>query len=224
MRKVIISTFIASLFVLNGCSQQLSDKVLSYQENFEIIGAEREEIIGNISDTIYESIDRSNSEATNVIVDPILQEGNDVTLPEGRYEIVAQIAGNVFVRDEQGELLFRDIIAPPPFGVGKVTVNVNGKHTIHVDGFEQAFITPVPTQLSNELSPGIWEVGKDIEAGSYSVTGDGFGYLQIFEQGESPKVFEVLGDSSQTIAIHLKDGQKLKITRVSTVQFSKETN
>lgn len=221
MKKVIIVATIVSLFILTGCIQQLSDKVLSYQENYELIGDERVEIIGNISNTIYESIDRSNSEATELIIDPIFQEGNDVILPEGRYAIAAQIAGNVFVRDEAGELLFHDIIAPPPFGVGKVTFDVNGKHIVHVDGFEQVFITPVATQLSNELSPGIWEVGKDIEEGSYTVTGDGFGYLQIFQQGEEPKVYELLGATNQEITLHLKEGQKVKITRVSTVQFNK---
>lgn len=220
MKKAIISMFIVSLIVLTGC-QQLSEKVLVYQENYEIIGTEREEIIGEVSDTIYESIDRSNSAATNVFIEPILQEGNDVTLPEGRYEITALMAGNVFVRDEHGTLLFHDIIARSPYGVERITVDVNGKHIIHVDGFDNVMITPVPTQLSNELSPGIWEVGKDIKAGNYTVKGTGLGYLQIFEQGQSPQVFEVIGWGSESVSeIQLKDGQKIKITGAQTVQFN----
>lgn len=45
------------LFVLIGCSQQSSksEKRLSYQENSEIIGEEKEEIVGDISDTMYDS-------------------------------------------------------------------------------------------------------------------------------------------------------------------------
>lgn len=58
------------LFVLAGCSQNSpkSKKVLSYQENSEIIGEEKEEIIGEISDTMYESIDRSNAEAEEIVI------------------------------------------------------------------------------------------------------------------------------------------------------------
>lgn len=64
----------------------------------------------------------------------------------------------------------------------------------------------------NELTAGIWEVGKDIEAGNYSVipgTDFAFGYLQIFEEGEPPRVFEFLnGPPKSGMDIQLKDDRK----------------
>lgn len=220
MKRVILFIYIASLLVLNGC-QQPSEKITRYQENYEIIGKEKDEMITNTSETIYESIDRSNSEAKEVIIEPIYKEGKDVILPQGRYEIGGHITGNVYIHDEHGQLLFHDIIGTPPLGVENITIDVNGSHIVHVDGFEQAYIIPVSTELSTELSSGIWEVGKDIEEGRYTVTGSGLGYLQIYEQGKSPQVFEVIGGDSHTASkVHLKDGQMLKISGVNLIQFS----
>lgn len=218
MKRAVI--YIASLLVLTGC-QQPSEKITSYQENYEIIGKEKDEIINNTSETIYGSIDRSNSEAKEVIIEPIYKDGEDVILPQGRYQIGGRITGNVYIHDEHGQLLFHDVLGTPPLGVERITVDVNGSHIVHVDGLEQAYILPVPTQLSSELSAGIWEVGKDIKEGSYTVTGSGLGYLQIYEQGESSRVFEVIGGDSHTASkIHLKDGQKLKISGINSIQFS----
>ncbi|TCJ01611.1 hypothetical protein [Cytobacillus praedii] len=220
MKRTILFLYIASMLFLNGC-QQLSEKIISYQENYEIVGKEKDEMINNTSETIYESIDRSNLDAKEVIIDPIYKDGEDVILPRGRYKIGGHITGNVYIHDEHGKLLFHDILGTAPLGVESITVDVNGSHIVHVDGFEQAYIMPVTTQLSSELSSGIWEVGKDIEEGSYTVTGSGLGYLQIYEQGESPQVFEVIGGDSHTASkVHLKDGQKLKISGVNIIQFS----
>lgn len=220
MKRTILFLYIASMLFLNGC-QQPSEKITSYQENYEIVGKEKDEMINNTSETIYESIDRSNLDAKEVIIDPIYKDGEDVILPQGRYEIRGQITGNVYIHDAHGQLLFHDILGTAPLGVESITVDVNGSHIVHVDGFEQAYIIPVTTQLSSELSSGIWEVGKDIEEGSYTVTGSGLGYLQIYKQGESPQVFEVIGGDSHTASkVHLKDGQKLKISGVNIIQFS----
>ncbi|MFD2043483.1 hypothetical protein ACFSTA_03735 [Ornithinibacillus salinisoli] len=226
MKRIVLLIFIACLFVLSGCQQQPSEKVLRYQENSEIIGTEKDEIIGEISDTIYESIDRSNSGAEEVVLFPIDREGEDIILPEGRYMITGGQSGNVIVNDEHGVLLFHGIL-DQAYGVASVTVDVNGSHSVHVDGLEEASITPVTTQLSNQLSTGIWEVGKDIEEGDYSVMADSgyaFGDLQIFEEGESTKVYEIIDSSPDSkIKVHLQDGQKIKITGVSNLQFEPQS-
>src|SRR5690606_39763555 len=49
-----------------------------------------------------------------------------------------------------------------------ITVDLNGEHAVHIDGFDEVFITPVETQITKELHAGIWEVGKDIEIGRAS--------------------------------------------------------
>lgn len=221
--------FITCLFVLIGCSHEPSEKVLRYQENNEIIGKERDEIIGEYSDTIYESIDRSNSKATEMMIGPIEGTGEDITPPEGRYTITSVPAsdgfpqsGRVLVYDEDGVLLIDELI-DYSFGVGSVTVNLNGTHTVHVDGLDEVLFTPVTTQISNELSAGIWEVGQDIEPGDYYVyaaSDFAFGDLHIFEEGESPKVFEFLNTSPESkIELQLKEGQKLRVSGLSLLHF-----
>jgi hypothetical protein len=217
MKWVIIGSL---LLILSGC-QEPSEKVLHYQENYEIIGTERDEIISNVSDTLYDSIDRSNSGAKEIVIDAIYKHGKKVTPPEGRYQIYGSLTGNVHIRDHQGELVLYELIGPSPYGVESITVDLNGSQTVEVGGFEQVSIMPVATESSHELTAGIWEVGRDIEPGHYKVTGQSLGHLQIFEQGTSPQVYEVIGgDTQSTSTVQLKEGQKLRITGLSSVVFA----
>ncbi|MFD1449614.1 hypothetical protein [Oceanobacillus sojae] len=220
------------LFVLAGCSQNSpkSKKVLSYQENSEIIGEEKEEIIGEISDTMYESIDRSNAEAEEIVIGPLPREGEEITPPEGRYSIGISPedyyqSGRVLVYDEEDMLLIEALV-DGYYGVSSITVDLNGSHTVYADGIDELILIPEETNSSNELTAGISEVGKDIEPGNYSVVTDseyGMGYLEIFEEGEQPQVFEVLIDPLEPdIDVELKEGQKVKITGwngLYTLQF-----
>lgn len=229
MKRMLFLIFISSLFVLIGCNDEPSEKVLRYQENNEIIGPEKDEIIGDISDTIYDSIDRSNAKATEIFIHPVEAPGEQVIPPEGRYTIGPSMnadgshtmqSGRVVVYDEDEALLIEEVLME----FGNVTVDLNGSHTVHVDGFTQAILTPVDTKMSNELYPGIWEVGKDIEAGNYSIHAEyGFGDLEIFEEGLPPRLFEILNTTPESmIDIQLKDGQKLKITGVG-IQFEPQS-
>lgn len=219
MKRIVIVT---CLLFLAGC-QAPSEQSLQYQENYEITGKEKEEILKNTSDSIYISINRDNTKAQEETIDAIYNEGKDVLLPEGRYQITGRLTGNVFIYDEQESLLFHDLIAPPPLGVESITVDMDGRNILHVDGFEQVNIIPVDTKLSTELTTGIWEVGKDIKAGTYSVTGNDLGYLEVFEQGAPPRIYEVIGGESQSETdLELKNGQKLRITGLLNVQFERK--
>ncbi|WP_040977852.1 hypothetical protein [Oceanobacillus jeddahense] len=88
-------------------------------------------------------------------------------------------------------------------------------------------MTPEDTHISNELTAGISEVGKGIEPGSYSIAleeGDAAGYLEIFEEGESPKVFEVLVNPLEPdIDVTLREGQKIRISGVYHVLFEPQS-
>ncbi|WP_284139076.1 MULTISPECIES: hypothetical protein [unclassified Virgibacillus] len=224
MRKAIIFIALLGLITLSAC-QQPSETVIRYQENFEIIGEEKEAMVGNISETIYDSIDRSNAAAKEVQLAPIAQDGEEVTLPEGRYQISGQITGNIYIRDEAGKLLFHEVIAPYPSGVERVTIDVNNSHTVRVDGFEEVFITPVATKLSTELTTGIWEVGKDVKEGIYRVASSGFGSFIIFKQGESPRVHELFSSHENretTFDVHLQKGQRIIVSGATMVQLEKK--
>ena len=234
MKRMLLLIFIASLFVLIGWGQQPSEKLQAYQENNEIIGSEKDEIIGEVSETIYDTIDRSNSKAEEIFIGPIEGLGEDVTPPEGRYRIstgeppvtedgavmMVPQSGRVLVYDVAGVLLLSEIIDYS--FVGSVTLDLDGSHTVHIDGLDDAMIIPVDTVVSNDLSAGIWEVGKDIEAGNYSVfpTEFGFGDLQIFEKGKSPRLFEFLDTTPDTaVEVELKEGQKLKVSSLYSLTF-----
>ncbi|SHF94626.1 hypothetical protein [Ornithinibacillus halophilus] len=223
MKRIGFLIVFTSLFVLIGC-QQPSEKVLRYDENKEIIGEEKDEIIGEVSDTIYESIDRSNSNSEEIFLEHLDANGAEVVPPEGRYMISGGQSGRILVYDENDVLMF-EAVRDDFQGVGGITIDLNGSHKVYVDGVEFAHIMPVPTQISNELTTGIWEVGTDIEAGTYEVSTEfGFGDIQLFEEGESPRLYEILGGSSDsTIELDLKEGQKVKINGVSALTFEPRT-
>lgn len=227
MKRVLFLVLIIGLFVLSGCGQEPSEIVLAYQENSEIIGSEKDSIIGEVSDTIYDSIDRSNAKAKEIFLGPIEGQGVDITPPEGRYRISADMppdgmpqSGRILVHDEEGVLLLSEIIDYS--FAGSLTVDLSGSHTVHIDGLDYAMLIPEETKVSDDLSAGIWEVGKDIAAGNYSIfpTDSGFGDLQIFEEGKSPRLFEFLNTSPETaVELELKEGQKLKITGIYSLKF-----
>lgn len=219
MKRILSPFFFCSFFLLSGCGE-VSEVITSYKKNYEIIGVEKERLLENMSDTIYESIERDQSEAKEVILDVIDKHGNVLTLPEGRYEISGGYSGTIEIHDAEGKLLLTEIIAPSPLGVESVTVDLNGSHILHVSGFNGVTITPVATERSTQLTTGIWEVGKDIEAGNYSVTGNVLGNLFIFEKGKEPQVYEIInGEPATEIDVQLQTGQKLKLSGLVMAQF-----
>lgn len=224
MKQILFLNILTCFILLIGCTSEASEKVVQYQKNNEIIGEEREELIGEVSPTIYETIQRTNEEAEEILVSPIERPGVGITPSAGRYMIhtgepgrVPQ-SGRVVVSDENGVILLEEVLGLG--GVERVTLNLNGSHEVYFDGLDWAYLTPVPTEQLNELTAGIWEVGADIAAGSYTVVAASeleFGYLQIFEEGNDPRIFEII--NSPSIQVEIKEGQILKINGVSYLKF-----
>ena len=221
MRKTAILLCVLSLFVLSSCNQEPSEKVTRYHENHEIIGSEKEELLSNLSETIFETSERSNITAEEAQVD-VNYEVKEIVVAPGRYQIIRHASGTVSIQDLTGGLLYRGVLGSS-YGVNSITVDLNNAHIIRVDGGQDTvYVQPVATQLSTELTAGIWEVGLDIEEGEYTVTApNGVGYLQQFDPTKEPILFEVIGGNfaSTTSKIQLRKGQKLKITGISMVQF-----
>lgn len=216
------------LIVLSGCDRVLNassfNNMSAIEKNSEIIGGEKDEIVGDVSKGIYQSIDRANEKAEAFETSGIPKSGVEVKVPEGRYTIQAGSAGNVFIYDEEGELLMRELF-DGMFGVESIELDIGENYTLFFDGgLYWATLSPTETTMSNELSSGIWEVGVDIEAGNYVVTADEgtLGYLQVFEIDEEVQVYELMsGDTLQTTSeVQLIDGQKLKITGIPLVVFN----
>lgn len=198
---------------------QYTDGLQGVYKRLSLFGGEKEAIIGDISDEIYASIDRKIADTEPLMLE--YTEDKDYRMPTGRYDVYAQVAGVFYVYDSDETLLFREIISYMP---EKITVDIKEDYMIRMSGFNSVMIEPIETEMKNELNPGIWEVGVDIEPGNYTFSSDyGLGYLQLFESGKEPRVFEVI--SSENVqsksTIQLEEGQKLRINGV-TINFEKK--
>lgn len=219
MKKLGFLVFLIASLLLGACGQPTtSSKIDAYHENSEIIGDEKEVMVANTSPSIYESIDRDKNNPEPITIGKIEKEGEEIQVSEGRYMITGYEAGTVTIKDSDDAILYETALVSEGMGVSVVTLDLTEDHTIHVDGFEEAFVQPAEPPAPNEFGPGIWEVGKDIEPGQYTATGNGYGYLQLFTKDKSPQVFEVHGESVQDpIKIDLEKGQKIKIVDTGLV-------
>src|SRR5690606_34288205 len=101
---------IPSLLMLAGChplQKMEADEIEPYDQNFEIIGPEKDELIGKVNPAIFTTVDRSNDGAEQVESDVYTNEGVKVALQPGRYMISGSPAGNIFIYDDNGDLVIR---------------------------------------------------------------------------------------------------------------------
>ncbi|MFA1820953.1 hypothetical protein ACDX78_12345 [Virgibacillus oceani] len=227
--SVIIILF--SILFLSGCTSPVfqavpSEKAKTYQENHEIIGEEKEEMLTdlNISETVFDISDRDNP-------DPEMEEGyyfdvaneEEFSLPTGRYWFSGEISGNIYIHDEEGHLLIHEIIGYP--GVLGFFADVDESHTIKIDGLENAAAyMNWEMEASNELNAGIWHVGTDIEPGSYTINPvGGFGHIVILDPNGDAQIFELIGSQAALTEseIELKDGQVVRVTGISSAEFER---
>ncbi len=211
------------MMILIGCTQPKVDETqeqIAYLENYEIIGEEREDRIGYVPDQIFVEVDRSNEGATEFVISPSREQGELFSLPEGRYIIFPEYAGNLFIRDETGEIIYQEFIGSF-MGVAQVTFDIHENYTIEVDqGVTFAYLNPVETVISNELSAGMWRVGSDIAPGQYELDEYfGYGYLQILKETGEHHVFELVSsiNSETTPLFDLADGDVIIVSGISLI-------
>ena len=98
------------------------------------------------------------------------KEGAKVNVEAGRYVLTGYPTGNIFIYDEDDNLLVREIVGEKA-GVPTLTADIDSTFTILFDGgYDTVTIIPVKTELSTELTTGIWDVGLDIEPGNYTIS------------------------------------------------------
>ncbi|WP_060206152.1 hypothetical protein [Sporosarcina koreensis] len=217
--------FASCVLLLSGChplQKPESNKAGPYEKNFEIVGSEKDELIGKVNPAIFNTVDRRNEDAEQFESGVFTKEGVKVSLQPGRYAISGYPAGNIFIYDENGDLVIREIVGHVG-GVGSLTVDIESAYTIFADGgYDNVSFSPVPTTLSTDLNAGIWDVGLDIEAGEYIFGSEyGMGYLEIHEKGNDPVLYEVIGGSEMgsKSRVKLTEGQKVRVTGISLVNF-----
>jgi len=203
--------------ILFGCSTNFTEHTYLYIENSEIIGEEKENLLKNLSPTIWDEIDRSNKYAKELIAE-VKKPNSEFKVSPGRYIISGTLAGNITVYDQDRKILLDETIGI----INTVTLDLNENHIIVADGgFESIMIEPVSTEIQTTLTTGIWDVGLDVEPGTYSFkAGWGTGYIIVLDRKEEPKVYDVIGNFTES-KIELKSGQKVIITEIDRVDIEK---
>ncbi|MBD7908815.1 hypothetical protein [Sporosarcina gallistercoris] len=208
-----------------GCQAKqipITDQTVRYEQNSELTGDEKDELIKQVNPSIFTTVDRNNREAQAISVPVVPKSGKDLKLKTGRYMITGYPTGNISVLDSKGELILREIVGDYA-GARSLTVSVEESYTIRVDGgYDSVEIILSPTSLITELTAGVWEVGTDIPAGTYTISLDhGYGYLQILEKEKNTILYELIGGTMGRTesTVKLKMGQWLRVTDTSLITF-----
>ncbi len=223
-KRISVGIFVCML-LLSGCHPlqgTKSEKRSLYEDNYEIIGTTRDEIIGKVHPAIFTTVDRRNIGTKRTYGPVVSKDGLKLNVAAGRYVLTGYPTGNMFIYDKNHNLLVREIVGSKA-GVPSLTADIDSTFSIVFDGgYNTITIEPVETELSTELTAGIWDVGLDIEPGNYTISIPyGYGFVQIFEQGKDPLLYELTGGelTGSKSRVHLKEGQKVRVTKISTVNF-----
>lgn len=224
--QVVLIVIFVCMLILSGCHNLHGNKSemirSAYADNYEITGTAKDKIIGMVHPAIFTTVDRSNSEAKSTYGPMPSKKGAKITIESGRYVLTGNPSGNIYIYDQDDNLLVREIVGDKA-GVPTLTADIDSAFSIVFDGgYNTVTIQPVKTELSTELTTGIWDVGMDIEPGDYTISIPyGYGFVQIFEEGKDPQLFEMMGGelTGTQSQVQLKEGQKVRISKVPMVVF-----
>lgn len=212
-------TFIALLFLMTSCSisgkAERTEEALAYDKSFEIIGKEKLERVGDIHpDLLDPALTKESSEANLLTIDHKADQPYQV--PTGRYKILGTGTGYVYLYDDQGDLVFREYVA---YGIEKVQVDIKDSYDFRFNGLEAIVIEEIDVELTRELSPGVYEVGSHIEAGSYELEAVGFGTITVLRSKDDYDLYELTSSPYTPAKIQLEfmENQKVIVNGLSEV-------
>ncbi|TSB47352.1 hypothetical protein [Alkalicoccobacillus porphyridii] len=193
------------LVFLLGC-QSKTDEAEAYEENGELLNEEKAEILERFGEPRPETSERPAASPDDSIVIEMEQDEmlHELQVPTGRYAIAdggwmieggEGSAGNVYIHSEEGELLFHDTLYGPFYSTYVIAMTLEETDTVSFDGLQALVLQPLATEYTSELFSGVWEVGLDIEPGTYQITPNvaGIANLELFTAGAEPRVFEIIG-------------------------------
>lgn len=215
----------------------------AYHENQEIIGEGKEwYLLEPFSEEIL-APSLPFSQAPSQQMEPgVYTAGED--FPEGRYRFLyAQDAmqngpmnnATLRVTDSDGQLILQELLSP--MSATLVEVDLKAGNIVSLAGEEfpvKMGTEALPEQLLYEMGAtpeadvilytGIWEVGEQIEAGTYTISQQPpTGFLYVFEESIEPRIYQFAGtvtfDSetgdviteSGELNLTLEDGQKIYV-------------
>jgi len=162
----------------------------------------------------------------------LLEKGNYVVgvhIPAGRYSATTpeHSFGSVIVYEldsrvpEVSEII--GVFSETAY-VESIALTLTENQEIKLDGsaLRSVLFTPLETKFRSELTTGIWEVGLDIEPGTYNASSkEGLlGSITILEDTE-PIASERFTDDRKSSVVTLELGQLIRISRIPTVVFDK---
>lgn len=220
-----LSILVIVICFLVGCSA--AAKTSTYDVESEIMGKEKEDLLGQVHDRIYEKVERGNEQEEPVLLTGIYAGGQDASVSEGRYVISGSQGGVITLLDEDGNVWLKEALLGD-----SIVVSLLDTDTVHADaGFDEfVSITKADDWHEPFLTTGIWEVGVDIEPGTYKFFSEGgHGFIQVFEEGVSPRVYEIIGgiydervgdklvetDTGIYKKITLEEGQHIRVTGIA---------
>ena len=234
-RMLLLLSF--SVVLLVGCHSK-TDEAAAYDENGELLNEEKAVILERFDEPRVETTERPPANPDESIV--VEMENGEMShafqVPAGRYAIAdatGMSAGNVYVHSEDEELLFHDTLYGPVYSTYVIAITLEETDTISFDGLEGIVLQPLSTQYTNEIFSGVWEVGLDIEPGTYHVkpTVSGIGNLELFSDDEEPRVFEIIGLEAEGetglevdatfVTLPLAEGDTLRVTGMAGIHLEK---
>ncbi|WHT48580.1 hypothetical protein QNH10_01720 [Sporosarcina thermotolerans] len=99
--------------ILAGCNEfpeVASEIVAPYEKNYEIVGLEKDALLDSNNHAIYRTVNRENKGVEPVTIPVVPIEGKEVSLKTGRYIITGYPAGNIFIYDENRNLLLTELV------------------------------------------------------------------------------------------------------------------
>ncbi|WP_208560080.1 hypothetical protein [Marinilactibacillus kalidii] len=152
-------------------------------------------------------------------------------LPAGRYEITGKEPGNLLIEnndDRNTNILEILEDGSMNMGVPSVTTDLTDGTKIALNDLEETRFEPVSERtLSNVLSTGTWEVGKDIEPGSYEVTtnSDKSGKIMVYEGLNALPIVDSPIDPEgelgpESLEVELEEGQEVIVSVSPELEFA----
>ena len=187
-----------------------------------------------VAEPVGGAVDNTGSDISNVYRDDkpgnetILKPGiykGGIDIAEGRYIVTPTNGGygNFIIYDLEGMPLINDVLGVinEEAGVESITCSIDAGQEITINGVTATF-TPVEVKLLDRLTAGHWQVGKDIEEGTYTVATEDIreGNLVVLD-GKDPAVSVEFNsnEGKNNYIITIKNKQYIRIEKLNAVEF-----